>query len=382
MTPRTNEASWIESTARWQINVQRDGRRRTFTSSVPGSKGKVAAERRADAWITSGIEQDKRFGLAYGAFLEDIQARLGTDSYNQHEKHGRLYLLPAVKYKRLSVITNQDWQNIINKAYKMGVGGAPLSKKSLENIRGSITAFYRFARKNRYPMERPEDIIIPSDAPVRERRILQPDQLRVLFSCDTIQHYKRPIPCFYIHAWRFQLLTGLRPGEVAGLEREKDLRELILLIQRSINQHNEETRGKNRNARRAMILTRQALAVLEAQRRMLEELNITSKWIFPSDDGSAMRPTESYKHWLTYREQHGIASSLYELRHTMVSLGKADVPEELMKLIVGHSKAMPTYGTYGHEVDGDLLRVASILEKVYDAALGVPINTHENTQLN
>lgn len=51
MATRKNEASWIESRGRWQINVQSDGERRTFSSSIAGKKGKIAAEKKADAWL-------------------------------------------------------------------------------------------------------------------------------------------------------------------------------------------------------------------------------------------------------------------------------------------------------------------------------------------
>lgn len=38
---RTNTAKWIESRGRWQINVQKDGIRKTFVSSKPGRTGQV-----------------------------------------------------------------------------------------------------------------------------------------------------------------------------------------------------------------------------------------------------------------------------------------------------------------------------------------------------
>lgn len=55
MPTRKNEARWIEARERWQINVQQDGERRTFTSKTPGKKGKVEAERKADAWMENRI---------------------------------------------------------------------------------------------------------------------------------------------------------------------------------------------------------------------------------------------------------------------------------------------------------------------------------------
>ena len=39
MGKRTNTAKWMENQHRWQINVQKDGVRRSFTSSKPGRTG-------------------------------------------------------------------------------------------------------------------------------------------------------------------------------------------------------------------------------------------------------------------------------------------------------------------------------------------------------
>lgn len=42
---RKNEAKWIASTKRWQINVQLEGKRKTLTSHTKGIKGKIEAEK-------------------------------------------------------------------------------------------------------------------------------------------------------------------------------------------------------------------------------------------------------------------------------------------------------------------------------------------------
>jgi integrase len=365
--PRTNEAKWIEAEKRWQILVQRDGKRRPFVSSrydSPDPKGKIEAERKADKWLETGNKKDIRFAPAYAAFVEDKKQQSSNSSdWKKHDSIGRAWLLPACKYKRLSSITNQDWQDCINKAYKLG-----RSKKTIMNIRASITCFYKYAKKNKWPMEKPEDITIPRDAPVMERKILQPDQLHILFTVDTIRHHTRRRKCFDIYAWRFQVLTGLRPGEIAGLEWSTDIQNQLLRINRAINNFNEQTGGKNDRARRSLVMVRQAREVLDAQRRMLDEMGIKTKWVFPDIDGGPMNPKSSYGRWDTYRHQNGITSSLYELRHSMISYGKA-LPEQLMKRVVGHGAGMPTYGTYGHEVDGDLLRASQQLEEIFDKLL-------------
>ena len=44
MAERKSEAIWIESRSRWQINVQDNGVRKTFTSTLAGRRGKADAD--------------------------------------------------------------------------------------------------------------------------------------------------------------------------------------------------------------------------------------------------------------------------------------------------------------------------------------------------
>ena len=43
MGRRTNTAVWLEKLGRWQINVQKDGKRRSFYSFKPGRTGQREA---------------------------------------------------------------------------------------------------------------------------------------------------------------------------------------------------------------------------------------------------------------------------------------------------------------------------------------------------
>ena len=47
MGQRTNTATWLPNQQRWQINVQKNGVRRSFTSSKPGRTGQREAGRMA-----------------------------------------------------------------------------------------------------------------------------------------------------------------------------------------------------------------------------------------------------------------------------------------------------------------------------------------------
>lgn len=364
---RTNEAKWIESRQRWQLNIQRDGVRKTFTSSIPGKKGKIDCERKADRLEkkAGAASENSRFGSLWVGYLALKRDTTGTENYTKIEQMGRLWLLPKLEHSRVCAISGQDWQDCITAAYKKG-----LSKRTCGTIRTTITGFCRYLRKMRkIDIEVPDSLVIPTAAPTKERRILQPDDLKTLFSVDYITRYGRRETAFFIHAWRFLVVTGLRRGELCGLKRE-NLQGNVLTIRRSINRHLEETNGKTENAARSFVLSDHALQILADQRRALSQAGLLSPvWLFPDEDGERLDPNRLYDRWQTYRKQHGIACSLHELRHTFISISKADVPEPLLKRVVGHSRSMDTFGVYGHDVDGELERTARILDGAFDRLL-------------
>lgn len=361
---RKTEAIWIDAQSRWQIKVQVSGKRKAFYSFTPGRKGKIEAERKADAWLDDGASEDPRLETAWADFLVELSKTTGTLNYQKHESVGRIWVLtPTLKLKRISAITIQDWQNVLNAMSEAG-----LAKKTISGARGCITAFYRYCRKCRLPLERPEYLTIPTSAPVGQRSILQPDKLKTLFQVNWIEKYGKRSTCFYILAWRFIVLSGLRRGELCGLKTE-DLQGNVLYIHRSINRVNEETTGKNDNARRYMVLSSRLLSLLEDQKKMLKEHHVISPYIFPDACGARTNPNNLYKAWSTYRKQHDMGCSIHEMRHTMISIVQHDVPDTLLKSVVGHSKAMDTKGIYGHAVDGDALRASQLIDDVFGRIL-------------
>ena len=362
---RQNEAVWMEKYQHWRILVQFEGERKSFYSSKSGKKGKIEAERKADDWLENGCSYNPRLEVLHKSYLEEIKKTTSNANYTNLERLWRLYLLPKLKLKHIESITLQNWQDCITAAYKSG-----LAKKTCQNIRGAITSLYNYARKNRISMERPEFLTIPRDAPVGKRSILQPDQLRVLFEQDTVLRYDKVTPCWFIHAWRFATLTGLRRGEFTGLQW-RDIKDNILHVSRAINSLQEETQGKNDNAQRYIALSPLMLETLENQRKMLKKAGLISPWVFPDEDGERSNPAVIYKRWLPYRKQHGIESSLHELRHTMISLVSPEVPDALLKPAVGHSKTMDT-DRYRHVVDGNAERTADLIEQVFVRILSPP----------
>jgi integrase len=361
MGKRVNTAVWLEKQQRWQIKVQKDGVRRTFTSAKPGRTGQREANRKADLWLDEGISSTtKRCSELWEEFLISVKATAGSSYVEQVEKFGRNYILPVIGVRRIGDLSAGMLQDVLNRAYKEGClnpdgkrkSAGNLSRKTLQGIRGVEMAFVKWARQHQYTSLRPEDeVVVPKGARTKGKRILQPDSLRILLSTDTRVIRGKVETDENIHAYRLAVMTGLRPGELLGL-RVGDVAGNRLHLSRAINTLNEETSGKNENALRVLILHPLAVAELKAQlqQRAFEEGGLTE-----DDPIFLLRNEQSlYNYWRLYQRCNGIEPpiSLYELRHTFVSMIEDAVSPAQLRRMVGHSRSMDTYGWYSHAVEG------------------------------
>lgn len=375
MTERKNEARWLEKYQRWQINVQRDGHRKTFYSRTPGTRGKIEAEKQADKWLQSRYEQPNiRFCRLYQQFMDEkeLHRGLSTSGIKQYASIGKVHLLPILANKKAREITPKDWQKCIDTAYSRSLAnGKPISRRMLRNIRATINVICSYARRQSIPLEPPISLVFPAQAAPSQRTVLQPQDIRTVFSHqEYLTPGGRPQTFWYIHLIRFILFTGLRPGEAIGIRPAEDIIDDHLHIRRSINYHGEITNGKNPNARRALYLSPTVRKIITDQQQMLQQHNIESPWLFCGKGGDFVRQSTAYRTWRHYRDYHGLsASHVYELRHTMATATKHELPEHLLKMILGHSASMDTYGTYVHEYSGDLLIAAQATEKAYSKIL-------------
>lgn len=227
-----------------------------------------------------------------------------------------------------------------------------------------MAAFVKWLRMKHYTTLVLDEVAVARHAPVRERTILQPDGLRILFTIDTKIERGNPVYEDYINAYRFEVSTGLRPGEVLGL-LWKDIREGIVYLRRSRNRYGEVTSGKNENARRNFALTPYASYALSKQLTRDHETGIKSEYVFHDADGDPIKQNNYYRHWQRYCESNGLPRlTAYELRHTFVSVVKR-LPEGYLKPLIGHTVDMDSYGTYSHEMEGDLEKTAALVGDIF-----------------
>ena len=344
---------------RWRIRVMKEGRSFSFSSSVPGPKGRREVLKKYDQWYFGEASGEKTVGRVAHEFLEDVKARRGetSEAYTQYERYIRLYIAPRIAQKKICKVTLRDWQSVINEA---SGSNKPLSEKTLKNLRGIIKGIIKFGYEDYQCELLRGDLYIPKGHSRKEKEILQKDDARRLLEESDLWYH--PLFCFL-------LLTGMRPGEALGL-KTSDINNDIITIRRAVNAAGQITEGKNENARRVIPIGTMTREILDKTIKRNEEYKLHTEWIFCSPDGSKGNQSSMRNHWLKLKAERNLPGSVYSLRHTFISMMKNVLPEQSIKDIVGHSVSMTTFETYGHFVDGDQKRAAEVIDLTFGQNLG------------
>ena len=352
-TPR-----WDDKNQKWILSVMVDRKRKEFTSTSPGRSGLADVRKKYQKWILGETDKSHwRIEKCWPLFLEDVKARSGADNYRVVKQIGELYILPKVKMVRVGAISTADWQKVINTTH--GTKVYDLSKKTLSNVRGVIVSFCTYATRDGMMDALPVGLYVPKSAQSIGKEIIQPKQLKSIFE---------PSDEWYVNAWRIMALTGLRPGEVYGLQRD-DIKDGLLTVRRSLNNRGIVTDGKNKNAHREILLHTFAQDIIDAQLAKINAKGLIGPWLFPNHQGYSVIPNVAYKRWKLFAVSHGFYVPPYSLRHTFISLMKNDMPSEMVKMIVGHSESMDTFGVYGKKVSGELKRSQKVMNVTFKKLL-------------
>ena len=345
---------WNPKQNRWRLRVYIDGQCRAFYSSKPGLAGKREVMKKAREY-EEGIDLNPKLSDEWERFIEYQKGKCCPEQMTNYTIYWRFF--EDIHNKRIDQLKLLDYQRCINNMLIK----KNYSKKYVKNVKGMIVSFLKFMKAD--GLDTPDILLLyvpKMDAPT-EKVILQPNQVKALFelptSCD-----------WYLNYYKFLLLTGLRPGEALGLKWE-DYKDGAITIKRSINNHDRITEAKNKNALRTIVLPDIVRICVERQREQTKDCH--SEWIFCNIYGDYAKQRTIYKQWIVLREKLGTKCSLYGLRHTFISMMKNDIPEQMLKAIVGHSASMDTYGTYGHSVDGEKERAAQIIDLSINKIIGI-----------
>lgn len=342
---------YITSKKTWKLSRQKNGVRKTFYG-----KTKKECAQKALEWLTNDISPSitkaTTFDSVYQQFLTD-KALETSDVYNIKNRYLN-HIKPLVGRKPILSVTRQDLRRIITTAFR----NAGLSKKSLCNLRGDLSGFctYLIDANIRNDLTT-RSIKIPVGAKRSSKKVLTPEGLYTLFhSNETIMRGK-PCEDDLIYAYRFQLLYGLRPGELMGLQWG-DIDGDVIHIRRALNAHHNITPGKNVYAERDLPITPMARELLTAQERYRTSSTDPEERVW----GNYQQITHQER-WKRYCKYNNIPYiTPYELRHTFASINKTKLSVWALDTIMGHAHTGVTLGIYSHPLDDDMDGIVELLD--------------------
>ena len=111
--------------------MQTNGVRKTFTSSIPGRRGKIDAERKADIWLdTQIVGENAKASATIAQYLETIDAT-ASSSYRAQQHYYMGMVLDCIGNKKMVNITPRDLQAIVDKYYRFALLLERKKKKEL-----------------------------------------------------------------------------------------------------------------------------------------------------------------------------------------------------------------------------------------------------------
>lgn len=367
MYRRLPKAKWDETSKKWILSVTVDGVRRRFVSRKK-STGKKEVTERAAEWIQSQDKDGKpnlKFADVWNTYLADYTRKKGeNEQLIQMRSIGRVFLLPALGSRTIGKLTIEDFQAVINEA-RPQKGTRPLSRKYLNNLKGVIVGFNRWAVVRDYmTRDLSGQLYVPASAKTVGRTILQISDIEELFKNRTGLWYERGL--------LLEVLTGLRPGEVLGLHRD-DYIDGCLYVRRSINARGNITDGKNANASRVISLPEEVRKLVAEQ--LTQTIALKSVYMFPNKLGGEPSQVQFRRCWARICKAHGFPEQVtpYSLRHTFFTHTEAHLPDRLIKSVFGHSAKTDSHHLYGeHSIDGEAQEAERRLSvtPLYKAAQG------------
>lgn len=274
-----------------------------------------------------------------------------------------LHVIPAIGHKKLSKVDAAAIRMVTDAVTRNG--GSSTYANQIHQVMS--TAFKAAIRERRIRMNPCDELKAPRKA-VASLQVLTPDEsLRVLAHLlDKDQPGMREYGVRYATA----MMTGARRGELLGLEIDRVGKVLDLSWQlqrfstgarggtgalgepvvpadyeyRHLYGGYYLTRPKSRAGTRVVPLVEPLKSILE---KHLEDNPVGRYGLVFSRNGKPVDPDWDSKNWKALIASLGVTKNirLHDLRHGAVDmLYKGHVPEDLIKLLVGHSKIATTRG--------------------------------------
>jgi integrase len=313
--------------------------------------------------------------LTFGAYLisQWLPAKrqhLATSTYRGYERNVQRHIIPALGAVGIRRLRYQHIEALYDTLLHP-ISGRGLAPKTVYEIHLLIKSALADALRRGLVTR---NVAVVARAP--KQRALQrtegvsltEEELRQLLRT-AVGH--RLFPLLWLTA-----MTGMRRNEVLGLKwPDIDFTKKRLHLNRglvAVGYEVHETRGKTRNARRAIALDDTTLGVLagwqahQAAEFAAVGIRNEERWVFTDGDGQPVHPHAVYEAFRRIVHNAGVPTiRFHDLRHTHGSLLiQNGIPVKVVSERLGHANIAHTMQTYQHLLPGMQSDAADATERL------------------
>lgn len=371
------------------LSQRKDGRYQARLTLKDGSRKEKNFIKVTDAreWLSEQRYTDKVFGTSdmtvdewfwhwLQTYKEGIVADSTTKGYRNRYKGD---IQSVIGHLRLSEVRKVQCQEIINSICRKGI----YSEGTIGLTKITLHAIFKDAVENGYILSNPADNLKINRVTMEEHEYIE---RRVLTRIEQRVFKEYASSTYYYNAYCLVLETGLRVGELGGLQwQDIDFEKKCLVVKRTLLQ--EKARGgfyfgapKSQNSKRTIPLTDTAISILKNQRILQSKAKAKSKnWIkkwdglvFTTNNGNPVGASTfrdmiirivnniNFDRGVMAKQMHEPYvefehMTMHTLRHTFATrcIENGMNPKTLQK-ILGHSTLSLTMDLYVHCVDEQL----------------------------
>ncbi len=291
-------------------------------------------------------------------YIKQLKKKATHDQYKTlYEQH----IKPVIGHRKLSGVKPSDIQTVIAK-----MNEKKKASKTMKHVKSIMNIAFSQAFDDKLISVNP---VVKIQIPVKQaktRKVLSIDELIKLYKA--MEHSR------WIWSIRFLLVTGLRRGELLALKwTDIDFVNKRLTVDES---YSSNEIGDTKNSKVHYVpLSDKAIGHLNGQKLMLKlESNPIlfddklkdSLLVFPSENGTAIRP-DSYATMLRrFAIKAGIKASAHCMRHTFVYMMRKKFTLKDLQAALGHDESTTTLDLYGDILNESMTENASQIDDVFN----------------
>lgn len=277
--------------------------------------------------------------------------------------------------KDCAVLVAKEMNMEVKELFTITKDMTPLAAGTIHTFHRVLSAVLFRAVKWGYISSNPASCAdLPSIANRRAAYLDEPDARRLL-------ELLKDEPIKWRTIVTFDLLSGLRRGELAGLRwQDVNFNEQTITIRQTSNYLPGKgvyvDTPKTTTSNRPLKLSRSAFLLLMEYKRWQDEQRekMRDAWrdkdgrIFTTDDGAPMFPDSITKWFSSFVKRTGLPKvTVHSLRHTYASLMIADgVPLVVVSHQLGHAQTSTTANIYAHVIASAEAKAAQTFDKFND----------------